>query len=126
MANPDPSTIQIEPYKWQPGQSGNPAGRAPKGYTITDLMKAKLDDVDPEKKKTYRELLVNKLFKLAIRKGDIAAIKLAMQYVEGMPLQRTDVTSGGKPINQLSGETLAKIDEAYAKQTDTIPEPNPA
>lgn len=85
-----------------------------------------MDEIDEATGKTYRELLVNKLFKVAIRKGDIAAMKLAIQYLDGMPLQRTDITSGGKPLNQLSGETLAKIDEAYAKQTDTVPEPNPA
>lgn len=112
--------------QWQPGQTGNPNGRPPKGYSITDMMRAKMDEIDEATGKTYRELLVNKLFKVAIRKGDIAAMKLAIQYLDGMPLQRTDITSGGKPLNQLSGETLAKIDEAYAKQTDTVPEPNPA
>lgn len=105
---------------WQPGQSGNPDGRPPKGYSITEMMRERMNEVDQETGKTYRELLVNRLLKLAIRKGDITAIKLVIQYLDGMPLQRTDITSSGKPVHQLSNETLSMIDAQYEKQDKTI------
>lgn len=101
---------------WQPGQSGNPDGRPPKGYSITEMMRERMYDIDIKTGKTYRELLVNKLFKLAIRKGDITAIKLIIQYLDGLPLQRTDVTSSGKPVYQLSNETLAMLDRQYSEE----------
>ena len=49
-------------------------------------------------KKTYADLIVKRMLKEAIEKGDYAQIKLIWNYIEGMPSQKVDVTSGGKRI----------------------------
>lgn len=117
MSNPNPQN-QI-----QPGQVLNPTGRPKKGYSLVEIMREKMNDKDPDTKKEYREMIVNKLIKIAMRRGDMVAIKMILQYMDGMPLQKTDITSGGKPLNQLSHDTLAEIEKGYDKQIDPIPEP---
>ena len=74
---------------WKPGESGNPAGRPPKGYSITEMMKDLLSKkirgkaggmVDP------REAIAISIIDKALR-GDTAAQKLIWQYMDGMPVQ---------------------------------------
>ena len=120
MSNPNPHN-QI-----QPGQVLNPTGRPKKGYSIVEIMREKMTEIDPETKKEVRELICNKLLKIAMRRGDMVAIKMVLQYMDGMPIQKTDITSGGKPLNQLSHDTLTEIEKGYDKQIDPIPEPNTA
>jgi hypothetical protein len=70
-----------KPGTFRPGQSGNPKGRPSKGYSITEMMKEMLGS-DPEIKKSLGERIIA----LAL-KGDIAAIKLVWNYMDGMPKQ---------------------------------------
>jgi len=75
MANPNP----VSP--WKPGQSGNPAGRPPKEYSITetmrDMMRAKPD---------IKAALATKILEQALQ-GDSAAQKMIWGYMDGMPTQ---------------------------------------
>lgn len=95
---------QLKPYQFKKGESGNPDGR-PKGsgISITTEIKKKLEEVPEGQKATYLELLINRIFKQAIQDGDQQMIKNIWNYVDGMPQQKTDVTSGGKPIPLLTG-----------------------
>lgn len=79
---------------WKPGESGNPNGRPPKGYSITEMMKEMLNE-QPEIKKGIGQRIAKKALE-----GDPAAIKMLWQYMDGMPLQKneTDVTSKGEKI----------------------------
>lgn len=114
MSNPNPQN------KWQPGESGNPDGRPPKGYSLVEIMRQKLSEVDKETGKQRRELVINQLLKAAIRKGDLAAIKMAIQYMDGMPLQKTDITTGGKPLGQLPEEAAKELEKAYGQNNTDI------
>lgn len=77
---------------WKPGESGNPNGRPPKGYSITEWFKNMLNS-NPEVKDAIGKSIMKKALE-----GDTAAQKMVWQYMDGMPQQRTDITSGNKPI----------------------------
>lgn len=61
-----PLPAAAEPYKWQPGQSGNPGGR-PKKKPITELYQQVLED--PEAMDDLRDFI-----RKVIRKGNMAAV----------------------------------------------------
>lgn len=86
-------SIRDEQGKFVPGVSGNPNGRPPKGYAITDVMREMLNE-KPEIKKA----LSSKLFELAL-KGDLAAIREVLDRLEGRAKQTLDL--GSDPENPL-------------------------
>jgi hypothetical protein len=96
MANPKPSN----PMK--PGETRNPNGRPPKGYSITEMMKKMLSE-KPEIKQAIGQQIAKKALQ-----GDQAAMRMLWNYMDGMPQQHTDITSGGKPIPLLGGQTNAE------------------
>lgn len=82
-----------KPWLWKPGQSGNPNGRPPKGHSITDTIRAMMDE-KPEIKKA----LGAKILQMAVE-GDITAIKTIWNYLDGMPLQKSEIGgTDGKSI----------------------------
>lgn len=83
---------QANQTSWQPGQSGNPNGRPPKGHSITETIRSMMDE-DPEIKKR----LADRIIRMALF-GNMTAIKTIWQYLDGLPRQTTDITSGDKPL----------------------------
>ena len=79
------------------GQRLNPYGRPKKEESLTFLMKKYLSKVHPSMKKTYKEIFIEKTFHLAL-KGDLTALKLIWNYVDGMPQQKVDHTTQGEKI----------------------------
>lgn len=75
---------------WKEGKSGNPNGRPPKGYSITETVKAMLNE-KPEIKKA----LATKVMEMSM-KGDVTAMKMLWNYMDGMPLQQVDQKTDGK------------------------------
>ena len=81
--------------QFKPGQSGNPNGRPPKGYSITEAFKSMLG-AQPEVKAQIVEAIKEKALK-----GDPAAQKLIWQYMDGMPKQGIEITGeDGGPVEQ--------------------------
>lgn len=77
---------------FKPGQSGNPNGRPKKGHSITERVKELLNS-DPERK----DRIINKILDAA-EAGDLNAAKITWNYMDGMPLQATDITTLGNQI----------------------------
>lgn len=72
---------------WQPGQSGNPNGRPKKEITISDILRAGLDEkIDG---KTRREHILNKVLWMA-GAGDKWAIEFIADRTEGKALERVE------------------------------------
>jgi len=87
------------------GQVANPHGRPKKGYSITAWFKA-MFKAKPEVKEKLGQSIVAKALK-----GDIAAQKLIWNYMDGMPLQVTDLTSLGEKIEIVFHSSLKKKHE---------------
>lgn len=88
--------------KFQPGQSGNPAGRPKKGTALADLLatalKAKGDDGIPK-----RKAVIDTLIKLALA-GDLDAIKVILDRVDGKVVERLEHSGpdgGAIPIREM-------------------------
>ena len=94
--------IRDEQGKFLPGVSGNPYGRPPgSGISITTEIKKKLQEIPEGKNKTYLHYLIEQILKKAVIEGDQQTIKQIWNYIDGMPQQNTDITSGGKPLPML-------------------------
>lgn len=81
------------------GQSGNMDGRPKKEHSITQTIRDMMDE-KPEIKKA----LGAKILEMAM-KGDLTAIKTIWNYLDGMPLQSADITSGGEPLQMITLDT---------------------
>jgi len=78
--------------QFKPGQSGNPAGRPKKGYSITEWFKEMLAS-NPEVKDAIGKSIMKKALE-----GDVTAQRLVWSYMDGMPKQAIDHTSNGNTI----------------------------
>jgi hypothetical protein len=87
-----------EDTQFKEGQSGNPNGRPPKGYSITETIREMMAE-QPEIKKA----LGSKVIEAAL-KGDLTAIKLIWSYMDGQPKQSMDVdVESNQTITDLIG-----------------------
>lgn len=96
-----PGMENLIPFK--PGQSGNPNG-VPKGTKqLRTILKAMLNeeievDVNGVKtKKKFIDLIIRKLLKKA-NDGDMRAIEMIFDRMDGKPDQKVDVVSDGQPL----------------------------
>lgn len=69
-----------------PGECGNPKGRPPKGYSITEAFRSMLA-AEPETKRKIVEAIKQKALQ-----GDSAAQKLVWNYMDGMPVQGVELS----------------------------------
>ena len=70
------------------GRSGNPSGR-PKNQTFTKELRAFMSGIDPVMGVQRLEYIVNILFAKACE-GDIKAIQMIMNRVDGLPTQHVE------------------------------------
>lgn len=89
--------------QFKKGESGNKNGR-PKGTkNFTTIVREALQVLSgvsegtgkDKRELTMEELLAKKIVADAIKTGDTALRRLIWNYLDGMPLQKTDLTSGG-------------------------------
>jgi hypothetical protein len=69
---------------WKPGESGNPAGRAPRGKTYADVLRAALEKPDPATGKRNLEVIAEKAIALA-KEGEVWAIGHIADRLDGKP-----------------------------------------
>lgn len=68
------------------------------GFSITKMIRDELQNVEPKTKKTWGELVLRRILLKATNEGDTQMLKAIWSYVDGMPKQSTDITSGGDKI----------------------------
>lgn len=89
------------PYRWKPGQSGNPGGR-PKTKVISKACRELLAlDVPGDRRgRTYAEKIVAKWAKLALH-GSLVAGQMLADRAEGRPRQTIDIGDRPDPLSDL-------------------------
>lgn len=109
---------KTEPYRFKPGQSGNPSGR-PKCH-FTDAIRDLAGEIVKEDKlkRTHVALAVLGMYKEAI-KGNVQAFSVLADRTEGKPMQAHEVSGpggGAIPLTSLTPEENEKrIAELLAK-----------
>lgn len=119
MSNPSPKTKHLEDTRWQPGQSGNPAGK-PKGtrHISTYIREMMEDDSFMQKLPNGRNLHgapAKAIVKTIIAKaanGDLRAFDLLCKYGYGAKIE---VEPDQLPIPLLSRDQLKGLLEARAR-----------
>jgi hypothetical protein len=108
----------LKPYTFQPGKSGNPAGR-PKGskniatqmrelmagktYTLKDEVTGQTIRIDA------MTALLEKALENAIQKGDRESIRMIWEFLDGKPTQQHRLETNGARGYEVSPEQEAMI-----------------
>ena len=79
------------PHLFQPGQSGNPAGKPKGAKNFTTKVREALLKVAEGKDYTYEEAYLKAILKKAIIDQDTTIMKLIWNYLDGMPNQNIDM-----------------------------------
>jgi DNA helicase IV len=96
---------------FEKGRSGNPNGRPKKGRSLTDILEkyGTARDVEtPDGLITKREALAQKVWELAIKTGDMTAVKYIYDRIDGTPTQSHQVEA---IIENRSDYSKLSIDE---------------
>lgn len=111
------------PYRWKPGQSGNPKGRQPKEHTLTSLIKDELQRREPKSGETYETLLARAIViggVASAMKGHDALAKVILERTEGKVPDIIDLRAlallVSKPIEQMTLEEL----DAYEQELNVM------
>lgn len=89
---------QKKDTRFKKGVSGNPNGRPVGSVSIVEGIRRKLLEVEPGTKKQYLELFLSSYFKNAIKDGDNQLMRDMINRIDGMPQQKTDLTTNGKDL----------------------------
>jgi hypothetical protein len=81
--------MPVTSTSWKKGQSGNPRGRPRRGLCLSDLLRKELDRTGPAGV-AHKEALVSALVEAACE-GDLRAIDMIFDRLEGRPAQRHEV-----------------------------------
>jgi hypothetical protein len=73
-------------------------GKEKGSKSFTTKVKEALEKIAEGKDYTYEEAFIKSILKKGIVDGDSATQRLIWNYLDGMPRQRTDITSGDKPF----------------------------
>jgi len=92
--------------RFLPGTTGNPKGRPKGSVSITQAIKAKLQEVYPgsdvKEKKTYLDKIVEEIFKNAIEKGDARSQKDIWSFIDGQPKAGIDLDVNKESLEELT------------------------
>jgi len=95
--------IRVVGRPFLPGVSGNPNGR-PKGtVSIVGAIRIKLEELPtPDSKKTYLELVVDRILQMAIQDKNEQMLKMIANYIDGMPRQPINVSADEDTIKMIA------------------------
>ena len=90
--------MSSKPGTWQPGQSGNPAGRPRKGLALTDVLREHMELSDEGDTVPRKQRLAEKLYELAMA-GNVSAVEYIVNRLDGKPTQAIALVDGGNPLH---------------------------
>lgn len=92
--------------KWNGNKKGRPVG----AKSFTTKVREALKKIADGTNYSYEEAFIKSILNKAITEGDSSTQKLIWNYLDGLPHQTADITSGGEPIkNEI---IIKKFDEA--------------
>jgi hypothetical protein len=94
IKQPDNNEKKLTGFQLHP-ENINRNGRPPKGHSITETIQAMMDE-----KPEIKRALGQRILQMALE-GDLAAIRTIWGYIDGLPAQATDVTTGGERLEGL-------------------------
>lgn len=105
----NPQNINIE---------GRPEGS---GISITTEIKRKLQEVPEGRKKTYLQLIVDKIVhKKALVDGDYSTIKQIWNYIDGMPKQKHEIDQLGTQVqNNILQQIILIMNDGQQQEKKT-------
>lgn len=115
--------VWLEPYKFKPGQCGNPAGRPPTVKKISQGLINRLKEIEPESGKSYAELIAIALIRKALN-GDVFAAREIRETTEGLLSQRLEITGQvqlQQQIAKASNDELEQIIATYVARKQELP-----
>ena len=74
---------------WKKGESGNPNGRPPVADSLNNILRERLEEVDPDAGITNKEVVASELLRLG-KAGNLSAIQYIFDRVDGKPAQTID------------------------------------
>ncbi len=132
MANPTPKTDHLADTQWQPGQSGNPAGK-PKGTKhLSTYIREMLTDENFEQKLKDGTIITGAPVEAIVRtliikasKGNLRAFDLLSKYGYGT---KVDITSGNErlPMPIYGGLSLKPINTPQQQRINNNQNGQPA
>lgn len=99
---------------FQPGVSGNPAGKKPGTLSVVAALKKKLAEVDDTDidKRTYLSQLIDSIIEKGIKDKDVGMIKDIINRTDGLPKETLD-------HNVLFVKPLASLNDLRKDDSDT-------
>ena len=89
--------------QWEPGQSGNPAGRP--RFSLLSIVKEELQKIAEEDKEQFARQMIREYLKDAKASNDGVAIRDLIDRVDGKPKQSLEIN------NELDGKWLTLFQE---------------
>lgn len=99
-------------------QNINRNGRAPKEFTLTNILRETLNQVNDETGKTKKQEVIDKMYELAVDKGDVQMMKYLIDRIDGKPLQtiEANVTRPETDLSNLSKKELKNLADLNRKR----------
>ncbi len=107
---------------WKPGESGNPKGRPPKSESLTSLLRAELEKVNPDdaEGRTWRELLILATVRLAVQ-GNKTALTEVWNRSDGKVAKEVALTDNrAEPYIAQVVLVEAKHEDAETADTSAV------
>ena len=89
----------------------NRNGRPPKEFTLTNILRETLNQVNNETGKTKKQEVIDKMYELAVEDGDVQMLKYLIDRIDGKPLQtiEANVTRPETDLSNLSKKELKDL-----------------
>lgn len=99
--------------KFGPGNIANPNGRPVGTLSLVNLIKKKLEDVEPESKRQYAELIVDRAIKESLYGEEVTMLRDLINRIDGMPAQavKLEGTLEQSHIIELDEQTKKMVEE---------------
>lgn len=97
----------------------NREGRPVGSRNFTTKVREALEKIAEGEDYTYEEAFIKSILKKAIEDGDSSTQKLIWNYLDGMPMQTTDITSKGERLLVMPPELINKNDTNPSTEPDS-------